>query len=550
MTKGSTEETVDGMDLQRIQRIIGLLKSERYRWKPVRRAEIPKANGKMRPLGIPTWSDKLVQEVMRTLLEPYYEQRFSTHSHGFRPHRSCHTALREIQKTWKGTIWFIEGDIKGCFDNIDHAVLLEIIRRDVHDGRFVRLIEGLLKAGYMEDWRYHDTDSGTPQGGIVSPLLANIYLNDLDRYIEDTLIPAYTRGENHRHNPEYVSLTTQIRAARRRQDFDEARRLIRLRRELPARDMYDPDYRRLRFVRYADDFLLGFVGPRKEAEEIRQQLRQFLEQQLKLTLSQEKTLITHAVTEKARFLGYELTVSRCNSLIAENGKRATNGRIALLMPRAVTHKYRSRYSKKGKITHRPELIVEADYTIVSRYQSVLRGLYNFYCLAVNVARRMTVLRWILETSLTKTLAYKHRCGVPDIYRKYQADGPDSKMLRVVVERPGKDPLVATFGGCSFERNPEGLGTGDFRFAQAWWLPANPRSEAVQRLLAEKCELCGAEGVELRMHHIRKLADIDRPGRRPKARWAKIMAAMRRKSLAVCLDCHNAIHAGRYDGPRL
>ena len=196
MTKGSTTETVDGMNLQKIHAIIDLLKQERYRWTPVRRTEIPKANGKTRPLGIPTWSDKLVQEVLRSLLEPYYEPRFSKHSHGFRPKRSCHSALREIRDKWKGTVWFIEGDIKGCFDNIGHETLLKIIRRDIHDDRLIGLIEGLLRAGYMEDWRYYDSTSGTPQGGIISPLLSNIYLNELDRFVEDTLRPMYTsRGQ-------------------------------------------------------------------------------------------------------------------------------------------------------------------------------------------------------------------------------------------------------------------------------------------------------------------------------------------------------------------
>jgi group II intron reverse transcriptase/maturase len=303
MTRGTTKETVDGMDLQRIHNIIGLLRLERYKWTPVRRTEIPKANGKTRPLGIPTWSDKLVQEALRTLLEPYYEQKFSDHSHGFRPNRGCHTALQEVRKVWKGTVWFIEGDIKGCFDNIDHAVLLEIIQRDIHDGRLVKLIDGLLKAGYMKDWRYYDTLSGTPQGGIISPILANIYLNELDRFVEDTLIPAYERGERRRSNPEYYGLCNRIAAARKREDFEEVNRLKRERRKLTSQDPLDPDYRRLRYVRYADDFLLGFIGPKNEAEKVRERLDEFLEQRLKLTLSKEKTLITHAADDKAKFLG-------------------------------------------------------------------------------------------------------------------------------------------------------------------------------------------------------------------------------------------------------
>jgi group II intron reverse transcriptase/maturase len=549
-TKGTTEETVDGMSLKKVQGIIDLLRQKRYHWTPVRRLEIPKPKEGTRPLGIPTWSDKLMQQALKTLLEPYYEQRFSSHSHGFRPNRGCHSALREIRKTWKGTVWFIEGDIKGCYDNIDHAILLEIIRRDIHDDRLLRLIEDLLKAGYMEDWRYYDTLSGAPQGGIVSPLLSNITLNELDRFAEDTLIPTYTKGKRRMDNPEYTSLRTQIAVAQRREDPDEVKRLKRDRRKLMAVAPCDPDYRRLRYSRYAADFLLGFVGPRKEAEEIRQRLGEFLERQLKLTLSVEKTLITHATDDKAKFLGYEVKVTRCETLISDNGRRTTNGNIALLMPRTVVTKYQDRYSRRSKIAHRAELTPETDYTIIQRYQSVLQGLYNFYCRAVNVGnkKRMTYLKWMLETSLTKTLATKFKCKVSDIYRRYAVTVLDRKVFQVVIERPDKEPLVATFGGISFERIPEGMGVVDFRFELAWHQQANKRSEVVQRLLAKKCELCGIEGEPVQVHHIRKLADIDRPGRRPRAGWERIMSARKRKTLVVCEDCHRIIHAGRYDGP--
>jgi len=505
-------------------------------------------NGKWRPLGIPIWSDKLVQEVVRSLLEPYYEQKFSAHSHGFRPDRGCHTALREIRRTWRGTAWFIEGDIKGCFDNIDHTVLLNIIRRDIHDGRLLNLIEGLLKAGYMEDWRYHDSPSGTPQGGIISPLLANIYLNDLDRYIEDTLIPRYTRGGKRRRNPAYMHIDNLVRAARKRGNLEEVNRLKMEYRKLISMDPCDPNHRRLRFVRYADDFLLGFVGPKNEAEEVRRQLGEFLGRNLKLTLSVEKTFITHANDGKAKFLGYELKVTRRRNLITE-GKRAANGVVALLMPREVVEKYRGRYSRAGKIIHRSELTVDSNYTILQRYQAVLKGVYNYYCMASNVSARMSEIKWILETSLGKTLASKFRCSVNEIFRRYKVKGAEYKMLRVVIERPDKAPLVAVFGGFSLERKPEGMNVADFDFDAAWFKPAGNRSEVVQRLVAGKCELCGWEGL-VEVHHIRKLADIDRPGRRPKTEWERIMSARKRKTLVVCEVCHDAIHAGRYDGSRL
>jgi group II intron reverse transcriptase/maturase len=551
MTKGATEETVDGMSVQKIHGIIDLLKQECYRWTPVRRTEIPKGKGGTRALGIPTWGDKLVQEVLRTLLEPYYEQRFSNRSHGFRPNRGGHSALLDVRQKWTGTVWFIEGDIKGCFDNIDHGVLLDIIRRDIHDGRLEQLIANLLNAGYMEDWRYYDTLSGTPQGGIISPLLANIYLSELDRFVGDTLIPAYTRGDGRKTNPDYRRCCKLIDRAQSRADFDEVKRLRRERRNLISVKPVDPDHRRLRYIRYADDFLLGFVGPKNEAEDIRRRLGEFLEQRLKLTLSPEKTLITHAVDDQAKFLGYEISVTRKGDLLT-GGVRTTNGRIMLRMPREVVRKYLDRYSKKGKIIHRKELTSETDYTIIQRYQGVLQGVYNYYCMAINVGtdKRMGYIRWVLETSLAKTLANKFRCRVTDILKKYRVEVLDRKALQVVIQRADKAPLVATFGGFPFERIPGGKGVVDFRFETAWHRPASKRSEVVQRLLAGRCELCGRKGVPVQVHHIRKLADIDRPGRRPREEWERKMSAMKRKTLVACEACHAAIHGGRYDGPAL
>jgi retron-type reverse transcriptase len=169
MTAGVDGETPDGMSLGTIQEIIGRLRTERYRFAPARRVYIPKKNGTRRPLGLPAWSDKLVGEVVRLLLEAYYEPRFSARSHGFRPGRGCHTALDEIASTWTGTTWFIEGDIADCFGSLDHEVLLAILGEHIHDQRFLRLVEGMLQAGYLEDWTWHATHSGAPQGGVVTP---------------------------------------------------------------------------------------------------------------------------------------------------------------------------------------------------------------------------------------------------------------------------------------------------------------------------------------------------------------------------------------------
>jgi len=408
----------------------------------------------------------------------------------------------------------------------------------------------MLRAGYMEDWRYHDTLSGTPQGGIISPLLANIYLNELDRFVEDTLLPAYSKG-SHRANPEYNRVTRRLYQERKREnpDIDRIQHLRRELRTLPSKDPGDEGYRRLRYARYADDFLLGFAGPKEEAAEIRSRIGEFLEQRLKLTLSTEKTLITHASDEKAKFLGYEITTTRKGCLLDERGRRTTNGRITLLMPQKVVRKYRELYSQNGKVHHRAELIPDKDYTILERYQGVLRGLYNYYCMATNVSRRMGKIKWILQTSLTKTLASKLKISVSQVYQKYRATFLEMEVLRVIIERPGREPLISHFGGIPLERKPEGMGIVDLDTTRTWFKPGTNRSEAVQRLVAEKCELCDAEE-PLQAHHIRKLADIDRPGRRPRAPWEKIMSARKRKTLMVCKKCHEDIHAGRYDGSAL
>ena len=249
MTPGMTGETVDGMSQKKIADIIEAIRYERWQWTPVRRVEIPKSNGKMRPLGIPTWSDKLVQEVVRSILEAYYEPQFSEHSHGFRPHKGCHTALDTIHKKWKGTKWFIEGDIKGCFDTIDHTILTNILHENIQDNRFLRLIEGALKAGYCEEWTYHPTLSGSPQGGIVSPILSNISMDRLDKCVDSMIIPASTRANRRRDHAAYQKLKEHALYWRKLGNLERAETLRKDMQQYPAVDPYDAQYRRLHYVR-------------------------------------------------------------------------------------------------------------------------------------------------------------------------------------------------------------------------------------------------------------------------------------------------------------
>jgi group II intron reverse transcriptase/maturase len=540
LTPGITEETADGMSKAKIETIIEQLRAERFRWTPVRRVEIPKKNGKKRPLGLPTWTDKLLQEGMRSLLEAFYEPRFSVHSHGFRPGKGCHTALAEIYRTWKGVHWFLEGDLRGCFDNIDHQILLSIIREDIQDNRFLRLLEGLLKAGYCEQWNYAPTLSGTPQGGIISPILSNIYLDRLDKFVEHVLIPAYTRGEERREHPEYRRLVGLAGYYRSVGKHEKAEELSKQYRQLPSRDFYDPDYRRLLYVRYADDFLLGFAGPLAEAREIKERLKTFLREELHLELSDEKTLITHASTQTAKFLGYEITVAQEDSKRTK-GQRTVNGVIQLRVPQRFVEERSARYMRRGKPIHRPERMSNEDFSIVADYQAEYRGYVQYYSLAVNVAK-LNKLRWIMWSSLLKTLATKYKTSVRKIGTRYiksvKLPHGTRKCVEVIVEREGKKPLIARFGGIPLKRNLRAT----VRDQQL--LPWKPkRSELLQRLLADSCEICGAMA-NIEVHHIRALKDLHVKGRKAKPLWMQIMSARRRKTLMVCARCHDDIQYGR------
>jgi group II intron reverse transcriptase/maturase len=355
MTQGTTDETVDSMSLAKIDAIINALRQERYRWKPVRRVYIPKRNSqKKRALGLPTWSDKLLQEVIRLILDAYFEPSFSDHSHGFRPQRGCQTALKDIYENWAGVAWIIEGDISACFDSLSHDLLLQTLAEHIHDGRFLRLIRELLKAGYLEDWKWNRTLSGAPQGSIIGPILSNIYLSKFDAFVEKTLIPTYTRGDRRQANSVYSHLNNTLRRRRKQGKMEEVKRLEKQRRALPSVDPYDPNYRRLRYCRYADDFCLGFIGSKEEAEDIKCQVGRFLNEHLKLELSKTKTLITHARTEKARFLGYEIAIFQRNDAREQSyyKRRVLNGKVELALPEAVIQEKCQRYMTHNTPIHR------------------------------------------------------------------------------------------------------------------------------------------------------------------------------------------------------
>ena len=548
MTPGVTEETVDGMSVEKMKAIILSLQEGSFQWKPTKRVYIPKKNGKKRPLGLPTWTDKLIQEVIRSILEPYFEAKFRDSSHGFRPRRGCHTALADCKKKFKGANWFIEGDIKGCFDNINHRVLLNILRESIDDERFLRLISDMLEAGYLEEWTKHETYSGTPQGGVISPLLANIYLHKLDEFVENVLQPKYTRGKQRRFNPAYRRHVGYMQRAKRQGDAEQWQRLKLEQRSIPSLRHDDESFRRLTYVRYADDFILSFSGPKAEANDIKSQIKDFLRETLNLELSEEKTLITHS-QKPARFLGYDIAVMKDDGQMAtgenRHGKfrrRSINGLVKLIVPWEKIDEKCKDYILDGRIRKRMDQMANEDLSIVAWFGIVFRGVAEYYCMAHDRSRKLTKLKYVMQTSMLKTLAAKHKTSVNVMANKLRVKAFDkaSKGMhtayRVKVERPGKYPLFATFGGFSLQRQDKEISDHISR-------NRNGRTEILERLLADKCENCGNEG-DCQVHHVRKIADLlERKGERPG--WVDMMILRSRKTLVLCRKCHSDLHAGRF-----
>ena len=545
-TKGVTDDTADGFSEIYIENIIDALKNEMYQPKPVRRTYIKKSNGKMRPLGLPVFTDKLIQEAIRMILEAIYEPIFSDYSHGFRPARSCHTALAQIKKEFTGARWFIEGDIKGCFDNINHAVLVEIINQKIKDARFLKLIRSFLKAGYMEDWKYHETYSGCPQGGIISPILANIYLNELDRHVMK-IKKEFDVATKARYTPEYtklVGLRQRLHNKIKNSNGIEREKLIEEYKTATAQMLKLPakqcDDKKIKYVRYADDFLIAVNGNRQDCEKIKQELTEFISTTLKMELSQEKTLITHSNTP-ARFLGYDVRVRR-DQQIKPKGKfktRSMNNKVELSIPfKDKIEKFLfsngivKQRSDNGKLEpiHRPQLLNRTDLEIVTIYNAELRGICNYYGFASNF-NKLIYFNYLMEYSCLKTLAGKHRSKVSKIRAMYK-DGTGKWAIPYETKTGIKKMYFANYADCKGKK-----------FTDIVPQTAKNYSHDVttleSRLKAKICEVCGCtENDRYEIHHVNKVKNL-----KGKSEWEKIMIAKRRKTIVVCHKCHMAIHHG-------
>ena len=551
MTPGSDGKTLDGYSLGDIQKLIGLLRTEQYWPTPVRRVYIPKkAKGEYRPLGVPSPRDKVVQECIRLILEAIYEPNFHDNSHGFRPRRSCHTALESIRLNWVGTKWVIEADITKCFERIDHHRLLDILREKIQDDRFINLIRKFLNAGYLEDWKYHRTYSGTPQGSVISPILTNIYLDKLDQKLE-AICQRYSKAERRKPNPTYNSLLRQrkqllklgetaptLRETLKNEIRDLNRRIL----QTPAYDYTDSSYTRVKFLRYADDVVTGVIGPKSLAEQVREEMAIFLDAELKLELNRDKTRITHLATEQAHFLGYAFKTAsprwRRRNLQRKRSPhnvvqtvKTTSGNIQLLGPLKELSKKLKKYMANGRPKSMYAFINQPVDHIIAHYNGVMRGWYNYYRLAENVSS-LNYARYVLQYSLAKTLAHKEGSSVSKIFRKYGKD--------IVFEKPNgrkvhffNQPLKQVKKAKGSLVDMDNLPT---------WGPRRTRTK-----LLDNCAICGSQEQEnVEMHHVRH---IRKRGEKVQG-FTLYMAAINRKQVPVCRKCHREIHNGKYDGVSL
>ena len=557
MTAGTDGTTIDGMSNERIAKIIQSLKDRSYQPKPAKRKYIAKKNSnKKRPLGIQSGDDKLLQEVVKMILESIYESVFSNKSHGFRPKRSCQTALMQIQKTFTGTNWFVEGDIHACFDSFDHHVIIDLLRKKIDDEAFIQLIWKFLKAGYMEQWTFNKTYSGVPQGSGVSPILANIYLNELDKFMEK-YADAFNKGKKKRPNPKYKSISNRIWEYRREgnaiwQELSAQERRERTRvmkdklkkqKSMTPTVPQDSQYKRIQYTRYADDFLIGVIGSKADAERVKAEVKEFLMKELKLEMSDEKTKVTHT-SSRARFLAYDVTVSRSQSLQKlSNGnvQRCQSGVVKLLVPRekwvnklieynAIKIKINENGKERFHALHRGKLVNQSDIEILARYNAEIRGLYNYYSIA-NDVYKIGRFANVMKYSMYKTFACKYKTNVHEIKRRYCRN--DLFTLAYETKQGAK---TTTFYKDGFKRKEYPT-----KFDNVSELPQFSKyvkpNTLKQRVERHTCELCHKDCRNLEIHQVKKLKDL-----KGNAEWVLLMRKKRRKTLVVCPECHGLIHS--------
>jgi group II intron reverse transcriptase/maturase len=522
-TAGIDFKTIDGVDLKKLQKWNKEVREGIYEPSPVKRIEIPKPNGKLRPLGIPTIKDRIIQEVIRKQLEAYYEPKFSEFSYGFRPGKSTHDCLKRFQQRFQGINWFIKIDLKEFFDTVNHKTLYEIIDKDISKYKVKRLVVKMVKSGVMKKEQYIKTIEGTPQGGIISPILSNIVLNELDKYIGN-LQKELSKFMKVKDNPVYRKICRNIKKAEKEKDKEEIKKL---RKELRTTQYYKQKPIRIEYLRYADDFIIGISCQSKTLpHQIKKMVVEFIEGKLKLKVSSDKSKIQK--TKKGiEFLGYELSVNPTKeNHIRKSTKSSLNGKPQLKMGKKLIEKKAKEIgwiNKNNKIVHDKSLICFEKLEIIRTYKAIMNGYINYYSYISNIAQ-LNKWYYYATYSLLKTLAGKDKSSLAKARKRYQIG--KSFGIKYKTKTKTKCDTWPLFNWDyvkklkKYQNKDINLTTNTNTYKS--------RTKLTDRLQAVKCENCLVEGISLEIHHTKTVRN-------------KNMQSMRNKETKVlCKTCHQKI----------
>jgi group II intron reverse transcriptase/maturase len=555
LTPGVTKETLDGIGMVKLQKIQKKVLEESYQFSPVEQIWIPKANGKRRPLGLPTPDDKIVQEVIRMVLTAIYEPVFDDRSFGFRSGIGVHDALQYVEKEFRWMDWVLKGDIKDAYPTIEHKTLCEILSRTIEDQRFLNLIQKSFKGGIYVNPETLYSKIGVPQGSIVSPILANIYYHELDTWVTQKGKEVYSEKSTKRHQ-EYKRLEYQIQKVSKQIEESERnseqranlvrkiKRLIQQRNQTPS--LLDQGIE-IRYVRYADDWMIGIKGPRKIAEQIKEDATEFLRIQLKQELDPVKTKIIDLRAGKVHFLGYEIFLARNMKLVkykrqeAKQTIRRSTRRLRFQVP---VEKILKRLKERGYIAHEDNKFRPVskrsyapleDEVIVNHFRSVWIGLLNFYSGTTNLSH-LQYIHYLLHMSCAMTLAHRHRTSSSKIFKKH------GKRLEIMEKRADISKRKAYFPYQTSWKISDRKWYSAKTFIDPFTIYANRVSKS---RLEKPCCICQIE-TPIEMHHVKH---VRKKGFRYQGFHAE-MALLNRKQVPLCRNCHMAVHRGEFDGIRL
>ena len=540
LTPSLNPQTLDGVSDKFFDQLVTSLISGRFSFQASRQVNISKPTGGERTLRIAPPRDKIVQEAIRLILNAVFEPIFLNTSHGFRPNRSCHTALEDISIRWTGLTWAIEGDIYKCFDTIDHGLLMIIIEEKIQDREFTKLIRKSLKAGYFEFTTYKANAIGTPQGSIISPILANIFMHQLDLYVE-SLAKEFNKGYRSSTSKNSRSFEYQISKYRKAGDFTKVKELIKLRNSSSSINTHDPDFKKLDYVRYADDWVIGVKGSFDDAKLILSKVKcKLLE--MKLNLNTDKTKITNLYNERVLFLGVEIFYSKVNTIreywnnnILFSQRKVSNIRMEAPLTRVIKRLTEAKFIAKGKAAPRFLWLHHTHGQILHLYNSVVRGYLNYYSFVHNYNSLVQVMQTIVKSSCAKLLAAKFSLNTrAKVYSKF------GSLMEFADNKGNKHCFIPPKYGVTRKFKTSRIPKVDVTVTQTNIdnLPMIPlyTQKSVSTFESLICRNCNSD-YRVEMHHIRALKDLN-----PKISGIdKLMIKARRKQIPLCRDCHMNYH---------